>query len=51
VQEERKKDVEETADFIKEIINAGKQDTARELSRIAQDVERIRRELQDRPTA
>ncbi len=34
LQEERKKDVEETAEFIKQIINNGKNDTQKELMKM-----------------
>ena len=51
LQEERKKDVEETAEFIKQIISAGKSDWQKEIQRLGADAERIRRELAEKAQA
>jgi len=48
LQEERKRDIEETAEFIKQIINTGKQETSRELQKVAGDLEKCRRDLVDK---
>ncbi len=48
MQEERKRDVEETADFIKQIINTGKSEQQKELSKVGGDIERLRRDLADK---
>ena len=50
MQEERKRDVEETADFIKQIINQGKQDTAKELQRMSGEMDKMRRDVVDKCT-
>ena len=50
LQDERKKDVEETADFIKQIINTGKMEQQKELQKMLSDIERMRRELTDKCT-
>ena len=51
LQDERKRDVEETADFIKQIITAGKQDWQKEVQRANIEIERIRRELAEKAMA
>lgn len=48
LQDERKKDVEETADFIKTIINNGKTEQQKDLQKTLSDVERLRREMADK---
>lgn len=48
LQEERKRDVEETADFIKQIINNGKSETGRDMQKLQSDFERMRRDLSDK---
>lgn len=48
VQDERKKDVEETADFIKQIINNGKSEQQKELQNTLSDMERLRRDMTDK---
>ena len=48
IQEDRKKDVEETADFIKQIINQGKQEQQKDLQMTISDFERLRREMADK---
>ena len=45
LQEERKRDVEETADFIKQIINNGKVDQQKELTKMQSEVDRCRTEM------
>jgi hypothetical protein len=44
LQEERKRDVEETADFVKQVITQGKQEWQRECVRLEGLLERVRRE-------
>ena len=48
LQDERKRDVEETADFIKQIINNGKLDQQKEISKILSELERLRKEVFER---
>jgi hypothetical protein len=48
LQDERKKDVEETAEFIKQIINNGKMEQQKELAKFSNDIERVRRDLVDK---
>lgn len=48
MQEERKKDVEETAEFIKSLINNNKMDIAKDMQRILGDFDKVRRDLSDR---
>lgn len=40
--------MEETAEFIKQIINNGKSDTQKELMKMAQEVDRVRRDMVDK---
>ena len=42
MQEERKRDVEETAEFIKQIISTGKQDWQREIQRVENQLEKLK---------
>lgn len=51
LQDERKKDIEETAEFIKQVLAQGKQDWQRELARLAHDLERAKRELPEKASA
>ena len=48
VQDERRRDVEETAEFIKGLINSGKQETSKELGRLGGEVERVRKEVAEK---
>jgi hypothetical protein len=48
LQDERKKDVEETADFIKSIINNGKLEQQKELSKVSGDIDHIRKIMADK---
>lgn len=48
LQEERKKDIEETAEFIKQIINNGKSEQAKEVNRVLQEIDKVKRELIDK---
>ena len=48
MQDERKRDVEETADFINQLINSSKTDQQRELNRVLNELEIIRREIGDK---
>ena len=48
MQEERKKDVEDTADFINQLINNSKNEQQREHRRVLGELEVIRREIADK---
>ena len=48
LQDERKKDVEETADFINQLITQSKEDNLAEINRVTSEIDLVRRDLQDR---
>ncbi len=47
LQEERKRDVEETAEFIKQVLGQSKGEWQKEAQRIVVEMDRIRREIAD----
>ena len=51
LQEDRRRDVEETAEFVKQVIGAGKAEWQKEVGRVAGEVDRIRRDTQDKANA
>lgn len=51
MQEERRRDVEETAEFVKQVIGAGKLEWQKETSRLTVEVDRVKRECQDKANA
>lgn len=48
LQEERKRDIDETADFIKQVITQGKQETQGEIQKVSIDIDRLRRDMQEK---
>ena len=48
LQEERKRDIEETADFIKQLISQSKLDSQKEFQKVTVDLDRFRRDLQEK---
>ena len=48
LQEERKRDIDETADFIKQVISQGKQETQGEIQKVSIDIDRLRRDMQEK---
>lgn len=48
LQDDRKRDVEETAEFINQLVTQGKLDQQKETSRIAEELEQIRQEIAER---
>ena len=48
LQDERKRDVEETADFIKQLVNSQKNESAREMTRVLNEIEHLRRDIADK---
>jgi len=48
LQDERKRDIEETADFIKQVMETSKQEFNRDLQGVRTDVDKARNDLADR---
>jgi hypothetical protein len=51
IQEDRRRDIEETAEFVKQVIAAGKNEWQKEVARVSNEVERVRREAQEKANA
>jgi hypothetical protein len=51
LQEERRRDVEETAEFVKQVIGAGKAEWQKEVGRLTVEMDRVRRETSEKANA
>ena len=51
LQEERRRDVEETAEFVKQVIGAGKVEWQKEIGRLTVEMDRVRRESSEKANA
>ena len=51
LQEERRRDVEETAEFVKQVIGAGKVEWQKEVGRLTVEMDRVRRESSEKANA
>ena len=51
LQEERRRDVEETAEFVKQVIGAGKVEWQKEVGRLTVEMERVRRDCSEKANA